>query len=392
MILYGLWQKYFLPEIKEELDGHLFEATAFYLDQGETETIARKKAEADFGNREEIVKQILQENSHHYYYFLAASFFILCGLLLLIGFIATFSERLINAFILKFFYFWLILLLLFLGYYFIKLIFLKTRQGNTRAIISAFSFIYLFNLAIVIFYDIDGIEIVMQNTFLLAPLLLIILFLKKYLHLYTTKIMQIIFLIITLITISQKSILGWAGTMRCLYVTPDNVPLSDALASCQQIHLWNNGLIPFWLIIIITIIYFFYFVINYLRNKEYIKRKIFIGLTAFAMVIIPIFFYDSNNFHKIEMLNWQPQIITAYRDILGRDPEQKDLDYYSQTKAYLNLERIKTTLYNSSERRIKISLLYQKILKKEPTEFVIDYYVQNKMTIKEIKKDLKAMK
>lgn len=389
MILYNWWQKVFLPEINEELDSHLADAKFYYLEQGESETEAAKKAVADFGNRDKITKQLLQENILHYYYFLATVIFLASGLLIISGFIISHSEQLINAYFFKFIYVWLILLILFLGGKFIKIIVNFKGPNKISTVAATFSFIYLINLAIVIFYDIDAVEIIMQNTLLLVPLFIIFGLLQKYLINSLLKIQQILFVIITLFTVSQRSILGWVSTIKCLYITPDNVGAPGDFPQCQQIVLWHWNLVPYWLIITVALIFFLYFIINYLQSRQPMKNKIFIGTISLAMVILPIFFYDSNNFHQVEMLNWQPQIIQAYRDVLGRDPEKKDLDFYSQHQVYMYLDKIKDTLYQSEERKIKINLLYEKILNRKATTEEINYYVNNKMTVEEIKKDLK---
>ena len=389
MILYNWWQKYFLPEIKEELDSHLADAADYYLTQGFSRLEAEKKAQAAFGSRAEITTQLLTENSANYYYFLAQAGFLLLGLLFLVGFFVSVKENLVNAYFLKLVYAWLIFFILLLGAKIIKSIINFWGPGSKRTIAAVFCFVYLFNLAIVIFYDIDAIELAMQNTLLLLILFVIIFFLKKYLSKALLKISQMLFIIITLFTISQRPILGWVGTVKCLYVTPDDIPLSASLGTCQQVFLWKWSLWPLWLATLTAVFFFMYFIFQYLKSQQLIRQKAIVGITSTAMIFFPLMFYDSNNFHRVEMVNWQPQIIRIYRDILGRDPEAKDLEFYASHQTYLYMQRIEDTLYASAERTIKIKLLFQKILNRQPSVTELNYYVENKLTITEIKKDLK---
>ncbi|MFA6027974.1 MAG: permease prefix domain 1-containing protein [Patescibacteria group bacterium] len=392
MFLYNLWQKTFLPEIDDELDAHLSEAMDFYLEQGVDKKEAHKKALADFGDRSLVIKQLLKENISSYYNFLATISFLLCGVIFIAGFIFSHSDFLINAFFLKFIYIWAIFALMLIGLYYVKFINNFWGAFKNKTLLAIFSFIFIYNFIIVVFYDIDAIEIIMQNTLLLTPLLALAFIGKKYSKQYLFRLEKIIFVIITLCTVAQKSVLSSLGSIKCLFITPDKLSSgASSFSSCQQLSFFSWNLLPFWLIAGASIGMLLFFLFNYLKSKQNIINKIFIGLTSTAMIVCPIFLFDSNNYHKVEIINWQPEIIQAYRDILGRDPEEKDMAFYAEHETYLYMDRIKDTLYQSQEREIKINLIYQKILKRSPSEEELSRYIENRMSIKEIRNELRNL-
>lgn len=182
---------------------------------------------------------------------------------------------------------------------------------------------------------------------------------------------------------------GWLESSLfpgCLYLQPD--PFTTAPNQCTQLS-WVH---PLLFLIYIKLGFSISMIAHYgyilwVRSSVLYRKVITTG--AFVLMpITPFLMFGVNQSGTLDALPWKRDIYTAYVDILGRRPEQKDYDFYAQTRSYKHLSAVREVLYQSEERRLKIMLLYREILQREPSPDELDYYANSSLTIQQITEDL----
>lgn len=102
----------------------------------------------------------------------------------------------------------------------------------------------------------------------------------------------------------------------------------------------------------------------------------------------PLFAYDVNNLGELDVIRWKSDIVLAYNELLDRDPEEKDIVFYAQTRAYLDMDRVRAALNESEERRVVISAQYKEQLGRDATEEEIEQAIQESSSITELYAEL----
>jgi hypothetical protein len=153
----------------------------------------------------------------------------------------------------------------------------------------------------------------------------------------------------------------------------------------------SGALFPAYLFLLLGIPFLWLFVLQYVRNNgTRAYRKLSMSAVIVALPFMPLFVHDVNNYGELDILPWKADIYVAYAEILGRAPEQKDIDFYGMTRSYKQMEQVRDVLYRSAERRLKIDLLYREELHRSATEEEIDAYVESRSSVGTIRDDLRA--
>lgn len=182
---------------------------------------------------------------------------------------------------------------------------------------------------------------------------------------------------------------GWLEAVlfpNCLYLQPD--PYTVAPKECTQVSWLHPWLLVIYATGLASTALLTHYCLRLWRQSSVLYRKV-ITTGAFVLLpITPLVLSGVNQSGKLDALPWKRDVYTAYVDILGRRPEQKDYDFYAQTRSYQHLSTVRAVLYKSAERRLKIQLLFQEILLREPTPEELNTYAESTLTIKEIYDEL----
>lgn len=182
---------------------------------------------------------------------------------------------------------------------------------------------------------------------------------------------------------------GWLESFifpGCLYLQPD--PLITSPNQCTQLT-WLH---PLLLLIYLTLTVSIWFMLQYCyklwQHSSVFYRKIITTTVWLFLPVTPLLISGINKSGTLDALPWKQDIYQSYVDILGRRPEQKDYDFYAQTRSYQHMSAVREVLYQSEERRIKITLLFREFFQRDPSDAELEYYANSKLTIQEIAEDL----
>lgn len=263
-----------------------------------------------------------------------------------------------------------------------------TTPDKKIIILYALSTGWLISAVLTAILDINNFETTIYNALFSLVVGTILWFMWSKLSLIQKKIL--LYGSVSLLLLFAWREEGWLETLifpGCLYLKPD--PLITAPSQCTQLT-WLHPLV---LLIYLTLTINVWFIVQYCyklwQYSSVLYHKI-ITTGAFVLLpITPLVLSGVNQSGMLDALPWKRDIYTAYVDILGRRPEQKDYDFYAQTRSYQHLSEVREVLYASQERRIKIELLFQEV-GRTPTIEEIDYYADSVMTIAEIRSDLET--
>lgn len=200
-------------------------------------------------------------------------------------------------------------------------------------------------------------------------------------------------IIIVLSALREEPIFQFALQDTCLYLTPDKFPLAGELRNCVQLQWWHPLLYPIYLELLVCGAILLNHVYRLWQSHgTALWRKLVMTSALVALPVIPLFVQDINNRGEIDIVPWKRSIYKSYVLILGRAPEQKDYDFYAQTRSYLHMSRLREVLRASEERRIKITQMYEHILDRAPTAAELDDYANSTKSIKKIKRELKQQR
>lgn len=432
-------------EILTELQSHIQERSEELRFKGLTPEKAQKQAAQEFGQLETVYQQVKNIKGSAWLPWLSPKalllwtycFLTMALLAIYFGFKNQVAGTIFEPLLLYWAGFSIVGGTVIISYWLIEFLGL----GKHKTLWVTILFIALLNLPITAILDIDNFEVNVHAMFLGITLILLSKIFWPKLTIWWQKFIIYGYAIIATTSIlREKPLFNFIGKARCLFLTPDNVPLTGALASCQQVQPWSGMLIPVYLTLLIGVPYLFYFLIRYWLNKSTrLYRKIILSSSALGLIIVPMVVNGVNNYGQIDivprkaeiyqlyqeilqrdptaeeiefyaqtrayqhldriretLLNseeyninldqapWRPTIEQIYWDILGRDPRTNELRFYAVTRAYQDMERVKETLYQSEERKIKINLIFQEVLKRPATEEELDFYIKNKTSIEDI--------
>lgn len=190
----------------------------------------------------------------------------------------------------------------------------------------------------------------------------------------------------TFSAVTEQPLFGFLGSLRCLFIQPSIIPLTGELASCQQLPLWHPLLLLLYAVVLGGGGYVLYMTWGYIKNAStaWIKKVVLLS-SLVSMGFVPALLPDLNRYGEVDIIPWKREIYLAYREILGRDPEEKDVEFYARSKAYHDMYHLKDVLYESEERKLKIDLLYQEIFHRHATPEEIEALAEQKLSVEQIR-------
>lgn len=260
-----------------------------------------------------------------------------------------------------------------------------------RVLISSFLFTGMLALSITRVMDVNNFEEVIHAILIgVVVLAAAEIWWKKISILGRQLIAQVFCAVVVWSVLVQQPLLGFVGQAQCLYVRPGSIDLSGALNVCQQVPWMSTLLLPIYILAFIGIPYLLVLMYQYVTSRgTTVYRKII--LTGFMLVlpIAPAFAHDINSLGQLDIIPWKREIFSAYREALGRKPQEKDIEFYAQTKAYTDMDHVRTVLFASYERSLKIRLVYVEELGREPTEEELQFFIAGEQSIKVIRKAIR---
>lgn len=440
-------------EILTELQSHIQERSEELRFKGLTPEKAQKQAAQEFGQLETVYQQVKSIKGSAWLLWLnpkallllAYCFLTIALLIIYFGFKNWLVGTIFEPLLLYWAGFSIVGGTVIISYWLIEFLGL----GKHKTLWVTILFIALLNLPITAILDIDNFEVNVHAMFLGITLILLSRIFWPKLTIWWQKIIIYSYAIIATTSIlREKPLFNFIGKARCLFLTPDNVPLTGALASCQQVQPWSGMLLPVHLTLLIGVPYFFYFLIRYWLNRgTQLYRKVILSCSALGLIMIPIAVGGINNYGQLDIIPWKAEIYQIYHEVLGRDPTAEDIEFYATTRAYQHLdliketlmnseeynidfnqapwrptieqiywdilgrdprtnelrfyavtrayqdlEKVKQVLYQSTERRIKINLIFEEVLNRPATEEELDFYIRNKTSIENIYQALRTIK
>lgn len=263
--------------------------------------------------------------------------------------------------------------------------------GSTRVVQAAYLFTAFIGFGLTRVLDIDNFEVNLHVLLFGVVLYGVVALGWNWFSVKVKKVFVYSFAVLaTWSVLAEQPIFDFWGTARCLYITRDNIPLEGALATCQQVSVFSGMIIPIHVTTLTAVVFFIHFL-----WKEYwkspavsVSRKVILTSMLIGIAVVPSFIKDINNYGELDVVPWKQDIYTMYWEVLGRRPEQKDIEFYARIRAYENLGPAYEVLWNSSERRLKIRLVYSEVLGRYPTDEELQQYRENRRTVDGIYQDL----
>lgn len=376
------------PDIDDELEAHLEDLTSNFIADGFSTREARQRAQQAFGNIETIRSELvaLRAPSTRIRAIVVVAFLGLGAMLWLAVWQAPTRFSGLEPIAL----YWLFLavtgIVLGLQHWLIR----SLGVRRLRILAPVFALPMLFSLSLTAIMDVDRLLVPLQ---ILGIGLVALVALRLAWRRFSFTIRRTVIYLFgwlaawsALILAPPLPFLHFAG---CRYLTRDAVPLTGALASCQQLSWLDWSVVVLAIAGVAGLVAIIAAVKSAWRGQGLRQfQKTTLAVVCVLLPVFPLFVHDVNNYGRVDVVRWKPLIIQSYRDILGRDPQAKDLEFYALTRSYLNLERIRIVLYASAERRLKIDLLYRDALGRPATEREIARYVDNRMSVEDITREL----
>jgi len=383
-------------DIHDELQSHILDLVDEYTAQGLSPMEARQKAHKEFGDMRTIEESVKHIQGPHrllgekLFTLSIAVYIATTALTILLA--RTFSSSPIGIEIGPIALGFVMCGIVGVHLYSVERIirFYGLRTPHVLATITAWTL--LAHSAITIVLDIDKFEGILHALIVMGIFFGVTALTWRRLSLFWKKTLPYaVSGVIIFAALQEHRLLDFLGTMRCLFITPDAVPLEGALRSCAQVPFWDYLLWPIYISVIISFgVYGAYVKRSIFAQQTQTLHKIFVLLASCSIVVIPAMWRDVNNSGAVNIIPWQRAIYQEYQNALGRRPEKKDITFYAETRAYTQMERISAVLYASSERTLKIRLLYQEILQREPTTEELDRFIHNRTPVADIATELRA--
>lgn len=381
--------------IDDELKSHLEELTDDLVTQGLSVSDARAEAERQFGDLVTIKKEILQLHPFKRWPLLAVSsvlYFLVGGMLYVgnsllpaRGLLGLWNERLIINW-----WSWLALVVILLLAWWIIQFYSLTSKIIVPVVVG---FALVCGISITSVLDIDNFEVNLHA--LAAGIIFSVVVMLSWSRLaihWRQWLLLGFVLLLSWNAMQQEPLFARLLPISCLYLTPDNIPLTGVLQQCRQLRWTNLMLWPLYGVVAVGGSWLVWYVAQLWRNRgTYWYRKVITTAALVVLPVLPLMKNNLNNRGELDVIPWKRDIYAAYWDILGRAPETKDFEFYASSRAYLHMSRIREVLYASPERRLKIKLLFKEILGRKGTRREIRYYAKSYLTIEEITAELEAV-
>lgn len=374
-------------DIELELNDHILETVDELRAQGLTPPEAERQARARFGSPEKIASEIAELDRQRAWWTPHVSAALGATIAIVVSLGYWLRQYPLNSVLLQ----PIGLSLLYLGIFSAVTLVVKwvseyfgLRSRHAVWLILLFSL--LVNFSVTTVYDLDKVFIPLHALITAVAVAGLVVWRWSSMSVLAKRSILFGFAIVaTWSAFHNQPMLAWLQTPPCIYITPDQVP-AEQLARCQHWSWLTSGLWPVYLTIVLGIIVGANFLRHYWHNAASRRlRKIGMTLAFVAIPILPITMHDINNYGQVDIVSWKPAIYQAYQDILGRRPQQKDIDFYGYTRSYQVMPKVKAVLYASRERRLKIDLLHREILQRPASAAEIQFFVDGRQTIQEIR-------
>lgn len=248
----------------------------------------------------------------------------------------------------------------------------------------------LLSFSLTALLDVNNFEVTLHLLMLAVALSIILHFVwKRQVVSVKQGVLYLFSLVAVLVAATEQPLFGFLSPLRCVFIQSDSTPLTGALSSCQQLPLWHPLLLILYALVIGGGAYLLTIVWSIVKNKStQLYKKIILVASLSSLGVMPVILPDMNKYGELDIIPWKIEIYTAYEEILGRQPEQKDIDFYARSKAYQDMLHLKEVLYESAERKVKIDLVYQEILKRPATSQEIQLWNEQQSTVEEIRDQL----
>lgn len=376
-----------IQEIRLELESHLIDAADELSSPPLDGAVTHPQSLGNFGPLEVVTKSVLAvESKQTMTGATAGKLGMLLGIIISLG--LWLQRYPLNGAVLQ----PIILSIVYIGIFALVLLSVKWVAEfwgmQTRKVLwLSLIFSTLVNLAITIVYDVDNIFVPLELLLVGVGIAFPLGVWWPSMSIFSRRIFLYTFaLFATWSALFGQAVLEFVFPAPCVYVTPDNVPLTGLLASCQQVAPGGMLLWPLYALAGVGIFFIAIFLKKYWQNPaSALRRKIIISIALSAVPIVPLAVHDVNNYGRIDIIAWRPAIVQAYQDILGRNPQPKDMEFYALTEAYQNMTRVKSVLFASYERRLKIDLLHQEVLHRHASPAEIQFFVDRQYPVKKIR-------
>lgn len=234
--------------------------------------------------------------------------------------------------------------------------------------------------------DLNNFEVTIHLLFLAIVVGVILQFTWPHLHLTSKRLFLYGFMGVSLlVAFTEYPLFEFLAPLRCAFIQPDQVVPLGNLPNCQQLPVWDPLVLGLFGSVVGGGIYFLFFLVRFLKNHStaFYKKLVMVASVS-SLGLAPMFSPGLNKHGQLDIIPWKVEIYAAYADILGRQPEQKDINFYAHTRAYQDMIRLKDVLYQSSERQLKIDLVYQEVLYRSATPEEIQFWVEQQATVEEI--------
>ncbi|EKD76402.1 MAG: hypothetical protein ACD_43C00125G0003 [uncultured bacterium] len=378
--------------IDDELNAHLLDLADDLVAQGMKPADAMAAAQHQFGDTATIRRDLIALHPIRSGLLMPIMFGLLLALVLPFYFLHNnFPEQYIGLMservILWWWYFFITLAVAALANWLMEFYGLQQRTS----LYNVLGFALAANIIITLVLDINNFEVNLHAivfTFFCAALLNW-LWVKLSIN-WKKRLLIIVTVVIIISALREQPLFQFALQDSCLFIAPDKSPLVGALKNCVQIAWWHPLLYPIYATLLASTIILLHHGFLLWRNTGTAWWRKFIISGAFALLpITPLVYHDINHYGELDIVPWKLEINQAYIHILGRSPEEKDYDFYAQTRSYQHMSRVREVLRASAERRIKISTIYKKIIGREPNTEIVESYATSPKSIKTIRHELK---
>ncbi|MFZ6036485.1 MAG: permease prefix domain 1-containing protein [Patescibacteria group bacterium] len=378
-------------DIKQELESHIADGADELIATGVSPEDAYAQARARFGNVQKYEREtlsVMRRRSLMHPTFVA-SVAMAVAIVLSLGY--WLKQYPLNGVLAQ----PILLSLLYVGIFSVVIIVIKLLSEywglrSLSALWSAILFGLMVCISITIMHDIDKVLVPFHAIVLASIIVVGLMRFWSRLPVFFKKVCIYGFaLVTTWSALHGKELFRFIQPDACLYLTRDTTPLVGELAHCQQLAFFHPLLWPVYFVIIVGVIGGAYFLSRYWRNQgSALGRKLFVSAAFAVLPLLSLSFPDINNYGAVDIISWKPEIYLVYQEILGRQPEQKDIEFYTYTRAYRTMSRVKDVLYASYERTLVIDNLHRAIIGRPASSVEIEYFVQGRQSVEEIRHEL----
>lgn len=382
-------------DIREELENHIQEMVFDLVEQGIEQAAAEQQARAAFGDVDTAVEATLEVDGEVRWVrrpgLFALGIYVAMMCMLIAAMLVT-APGVVSSQIQVLLLWWVFVGITAVVLTGIHWVLQYTGMATMQGLRVSLLLILFTSLSITSVLDVDNFEVNVHAV--LAAILVYIVAASIWKQVTVDMRRGIIFAFAALVvwtTLIEQPLFGFIGTARCLFLTADTLSIVQVPAECVRVPFLSRATAPLIILLLVGVPYVGAFVWKYWGSQATaISRKVLFTAGVVAMPVTPFIVTDVNNYGELDVIPWKADIYAAYEEVLGRSPEEKDIEFYAQTRAYENMDAVREVLYNSRERRLKINLLYMHYLGRSATTEEVDKYVQNRSTIADIIQDLES--